>query len=729
MVVFCEKTKTFYLETDNSSYVLRILPTGMLQHVYYGARIARDDLCEHHLFVERELCPAVTLGETVSSPACIPQEYPCSGRGDFREPALVVQTADGRRVNELCYYSHRIINGKPTLERLPQLETDDTTIQTLEITLSDAVSEFDVCLSYTVFVKEDLIARHSTIINRSGAPLSLLRAASASVDMYSAGQFDILTLDGTWARERGINRRSLCPGTVSIQSCRGASGHQHNPFVALLAKDATERVGEVYGCALVYSGDYRASATLEPFGTVRLQIGICPETFTWKLEPGDSFTTPEALLVYSDKGLNGMSQSFHTACRRYLGKCVDRTLRHPIVINNWEAMYFSLNEEKMTCFIHNCADLGIDTVVMDDGWFGRRNSDSGSLGDWFVNEEKFPNGLQGVIDVCHTHGMNFGIWLEPEMISRNSELFDQHPDWCIHAPGRDPLESRHQLVLDMSREEVVDHVYDTVSGLLSAYNISYVKWDMNRNITDNGSEWLGADRQDEFNHRYILGVYELMHRLTKKFPHVFFEGCSGGGGRFDFGILYYMPQIWTSDDSDAIERLKIQYGTSLVYPPSTMAAHVSACPNHQTGRTVPFKTRGDVAQMFSFGYELDVGILPEDEKHQIREQTARHRQLEALINDGTFYRLRSPFEENYCAWQVVSTDHSRSCVMLAQRTAEPACSGTFLRVCGLDPDRRYNVVQLGKTFAGSTLMNAGLPVLIMRTDYATVIFDIIALSE
>ena len=726
MIIFSSETNTFYLETACSSYIMRVLPTGMLHHVYYGARIGRDDLSAYHLFDERILCPAVEVGNAVSSPACIPQEYPCTGRGDFRAPAIVVQTEDGRQVNELLYVKHRIIDGKPRLTGLPQLEADETATQTLEITLRDAVAGFEVALYYTVFEQENVIARHSVIVNCSDKPMRLLRAASISMDMYGADDFDFLTLDGTWARERAINRRPLCSGTVLVESRRGASSHQHNPFAALLKKNADEHSGEVYGCALVYSGNHRISAEWEPYNTVRFQAGICPDTFTWKLEAGDSFTTPEALLVYSKQGLNGMSQSFHAVCRGYLGKCAVSDLHRPIVINNWEAMYFDVNEEKMKAFIRNCAGLGIDTVVMDDGWFGCRNGESGSLGDWVINPEKFPNGLEGVIDTCHEHGMQFGIWLEPEMISRQSHLFEQHPDWCIHAPGREPVESRHQLILDMSRNEVVDHVYNTVAALLRNYDISYVKWDMNRNITDNGSDWLGADRQGEFDHRYILGVYELMRRLTTAFPHVFFEGCSGGGGRFDFGILYYMPQIWTSDDSDAIERLKIQYGTSLVYPPSAMSAHVSACPNHQTGRSVPFKTRGDVAQMFSFGYEMDVGLLSEEERQQICEQTARHREWEPLINQGVFYRLRDPFQENYCAWQLVSADGNRCAVMLAQRTAEPACSGIFLRLCGLEPERRYEVVQLGKVYTGAMLMNAGIPVLMMGQDYATTTFDVIA---
>ncbi|MBQ9963692.1 MAG: alpha-galactosidase [Clostridia bacterium] len=726
MVSFHKETQTFYLETKRSSYVMRLLPNGMLHHVYYGARIARDDLCGYHLFVARELSPDVALDGVIASPDTIQQEYPCVGRGDYREPAVIVQTPDGRRVNELAYESHRIVNGKPLLPGLPQLKPDETQAQTLEITLYDRVCGFEVCLSYTVFEEENVIARHSRITNRTAEPLYLLRAASASVDLRSVADFDVLTLDGTWARERAIHRRPLAPGMTVIGGRRGASGHQHNPFVALLDRHATEDAGDVYGCVLVYSGDCCIGVEVDAFEMTRLQIGISPDTFTWKVLPQETFTTPEALLVYSPNGLNGMSQSYHAACRRYLGRCADGQLSHPVVINNWEAMYFSLNEEKMTQFIRNCAGLGIDTVVMDDGWFGHRNSDRSSLGDWYINREKFPNGLQGVIDVCHEQGMNFGIWLEPEMISRDSDLFRAHPDWCIHSPGREPMESRHQLVLDMTRGEVVDYLYAVISELLSIYDISYVKWDMNRNITDNGSDWLEPDRQGEFNHRYILGVYELMRRLVTAFPQVVFEGCSSGGGRFDFGLLYYMSQIWTSDDSDAIERLKIQYGTSLVYPPSCMTAHVSACPNHQTGRAVPFKTRGDIAQMFSFGYELDVGLLPEAEKQQIREQTASHRTRESLINDGTFYRLRSPFEGNYCAWELVSPDLDRACVMLAQQTAEPACPGTFLQLRGLDPERRYTVLPLDKQFAGSTLMNAGLPILFLAQDHGTVILDLVS---
>ena len=400
MITFCRETKTFYLETAHSSYVMRVLPNGMLHHVYYGARIAQDDLCGQHLFIARELSPDVELDGVISSPDCIPQEYACFGRGDFREASVAVRTPDGRQVNELSYVTHQLTNGKPTLDGLPQLQADEAPVQTLQVTLRDTVSGFDVNLYYTVFEEEDLIARHCRIVNQTEESLYLLRAASVCVDLQAVADYDVLTLDGTWARERAVHRRPLCAGTVSTGARRGASGHQHNPFVALLNKDANEDTGEVYGCALVYSGDCRISVEQDAFETTRLQLGIDPDTFTWKLKPHDTFITPEGLLVYSDKGLNGMSRSFHAACRRYLGRCADRRLPHPIVVNNWEAMYFTLNEEKITRFIRSCAGLGIDTVVMDDGWFGHRNSDSSSLGDWYINKEKFPNSRQGVIDVC-----------------------------------------------------------------------------------------------------------------------------------------------------------------------------------------------------------------------------------------------------------------------------------------------------------------------------------------
>jgi len=721
MISVNKTLKTFYLETENSSIVLRVLEDGTLSQSYFGAKIGNDNLSNYHLFHKRELCPESVLGDNFASPSTIPQICPTTNRGDFRTPALSVQTENGRAINELTYKSYEILDKKPTDNALPYLKCE---AQTLAITLVDTVSGFEVVLYITPLESEDAFFFSNTIKNVTDKSLKLLRAASVSLDMAMVEDFDVITLDGTWGRERHINRRPITFGVTSVESRRGATGHEHNCFMALAEKGANENMGTVFGAALVYSGDFRALCEKEPFGYVRYQLGILPDSFSWLLNSGESFSTPEAIVVYSDEGLGGMSRSFHTVCRKYINNTPQKNLPHPIVINNWESMYFEVDEVKMKRFINNCIGLGIDTVVLDDGWFGKRNSDEGSLGDWFINREKFPGGLDEIIKICKDNSMRFGLWFEPEMISEKSELYKAHPDWCIHTADRKGITSRNQLILDFTRSEVVDYVYGVVAKMLTDYEIGYVKWDMNRNITDNGSEWLGADRQGEFNHRYILGVYDLARRLTNNFPNVFFEGCSGGGGRFDFGMLSFMSQIWTSDDTDAVERMKIQYGTSLVYPPEVMSAHVSAVPNHQTGRTVSFETRANVAQFFSFGYELDVGQLTEDDRAKITGQTDYHRSIEELITTGDFYRLNSPFTENYCAWCMVSKDKNTAAVMLAQVTAEPASAGKFIKLKGLDPDKNYKISSTNEVFSGKTLMNAGIPLLILEKDHASMIIDI-----
>ena len=724
MILFNKENRTFYLETEKTSYIMRILENNVLCHCYYGSKIASDDMQYYNLFKFLDFASVFPVEGKHASFDALPQECPTSGRGDYRAPAVVLENELGRKVNALTYKNHQILGGKPSFSEMPQLDASEKDCETLKIILEDSVNGFEVVLYYSVFAKENVIARRTEIKNTSDKKLKILNAASLCLDMELKG-FDMITLEGAWGRERHIERYPLHHGMASVESRRGASSHQLNPFAALVTKNTDEDYGEVYAATLIYSGDFKISAEKDHYGNTRFLAGLNPETFSWELKAEERFVTPEALLVYSKEGLGGMSKAFHAVCRNYLGKSADKNIKHPIVINNWEAMYFDITEEKLFQFIQECKGLGIDTMVLDDGWFGHRTCDDSSLGDWFVDKNRFPGGLYNVVKCCKDNGMKFGIWFEPEMISEDSELFKAHPDWCIHAEGFKPVEARNQLVLDMSRKEVCDAIYEQVAAILTEYDISYVKWDMNRHITDNGSAWLSPNRQGEHAHRYILGVYYLMDRLTKQFPKVFFEGCSGGGGRFDFGILYYMPQIWTSDDSDAVERLKIQYGTSLVYPPSSMVAHVSACPNHQTGRITPFKTRGDVAQICNFGYELNVGSLTEEEKEMIKEQTAKHRELEELVGEGDLYRIHNPFEGNTCAWQLVSKDKMKSYVVFVRVNAEPNYKPEYLRVKGLDADKTYTVKQLGITVKGSTLMNAGIPILIGTQDYKSLTFDII----
>lgn len=723
MIYFAQEEKIFYLETANTSYVMRLLPNGWLTHVYYGKKVGRDDFHYYELFANQCFSPLLWQEGKMCSSDTVPKEYAAFGRGDMRAASFAAAGDNGRSIGELSYVSHQIVAGKVLFYGMPQLDAKPDEADTLIITLRDEVSGCETDLYYSVFEKEDIISRRTVVRNVTDQTVQLQQAASAMMDMESA-EFDFVTLAGAWGRERYVERSPLRMGTVSVDSRRGASSHALNPFAALARKNTDDKQGEVYGFSLIYSADFRISVEVSAYNNLRLSMGIQPDTFSWELAPGAQFVTPEALLTFSDKGFNGMSQNFHEICRRQLGKSADRSMRHPVIINSWEAMYFDITEEKLRQFAQDSKDLGIDVLVLDDGWFGHRDRDNSSLGDWYVDKRKFPNGLKPVIDACHENGMDFGIWVEPEMISADSDLYRAHPDWAIHCDDLAPIESRWQLVLDMARPEIVDYIYEKIAAILAENDIAYVKWDMNRNLTDNGSAFLPAHRQKEHTHRYMLGVYDLMDRLTKRFPHILFEGCSGGGGRFDFGILYYMPQFWTSDNSDAIQRLKIQYGTSMVYPPESMVAHVSACPNHQNGRVTPFETRGEVAQMCSFGYELDPGKLTDGERAAIRQQIRKHRRLEFLTQNGDFYRLVSPFETEECGWQIVSKDKKESYVMFCFTLGTTNDRYGYLRLEGLDPDGKYEVAPLGVTLTGATLMNAGLPLRYFEKDFVAVSFEL-----
>ncbi|MGB3721144.1 MAG: alpha-galactosidase, partial [Hyphomicrobiaceae bacterium] len=540
--------------------------------------------------------------------------------------------------SELVYDSHRIVPGKPKLPGLPAtyVERDDEA-ETLEITMKDPASGLAVVLSYTVFEKWNAIARSARLINNGSTAIEVQRALSMSVD-FAHDRYDLLQLSGAWARERYVHRRPLVPGLQAVESRRGSSSHVQNPFVALLERGADEDHGGVYGVSLVYSGNFTAGVEVDQFHSPRLFIGINPFDFGWRLEPGESFQTPEAVLVFSAEGLGGMSRKYHDLYRSRLCRGTFRDKTRPILVNNWEATYFNFDADKIEAIARAGKELGIELFVLDDGWFGKRDSDNSSLGDWFVDRRKLPNGLEDLVQRVRNLDMQFGLWFEPEMVSPDSELYRAHPDWCLHIEGRRRTEARQQLILDLSREDVQDYIVKTISGILSSAPITYVKWDMNRNMTEIGSAKLPPERQRETAHRYMLGLYSVLDRITSAFPHVLFESCSGGGGRFDPGMLYYMPQTWTSDNTDAISRLKIQYGTSIVYPVSAMGAHVSAVPNHQVGRVTPLETRGHVALSGNFGYELDLTKFTEEEKEIVKAQIALYKEIRHLVQFGDFYR-------------------------------------------------------------------------------------------
>ncbi len=728
-ITYLADTREFHLHNGQISYVLGVHQDGTLGHLTFGPSLAPGRSYAH-------LVPRGFAGfaNRVGDPVAF--EYPTTGSGDYRVAALEVELADGSGVLHLVYTGHRILAGKPAVPagggHLPvaYVETDDEA-DTLEVTLVDAPSGVTVELSYSIFRDLPVIARSARIRNAGGATVRLNAAMSATLDLPDA-RWELVQLSGTWAREAHVTARTLRPGRQSVGSDRGASSHQHNPFIALRRATTTEASGEAYGFSLVYSGNFVAETEVDPFETTRVRIGISPNTFAWTLAPGEEFTTPEAVLVYSGSGLGAMSDALHRLYRERLARGSWRDRPRPVLINNWEATYFAFDEAKLLEIAAAARDLGVELFVLDDGWFGSRDDDTTSLGDWFVDQRKLPGGIAGVASKVEALGLHFGLWIEPEMVSERSRLFEAHPDWAVGVPGRPRTESRQQLVLDMSRPEVVDHLLGVLSEILASAPISYVKWDMNRTLTEPFSVGLPADRQGEFFHRHILGVYDLYARLTAAFPEILFESCSGGGGRFDPGLLAFAPQAWTSDDTDAIERLRIQWGTSLAYPLSAMGAHVAAVPNHQTGRRTPIDTRAAVAFFGVFGYELDPTALDQRDRQAIVAQIAFYKAHRDLFQRGRFVRLESPFEGdgNRVAWMVVAPDASQAIVGFYQALNHPVPPAARLRLRGLDPDRLYRVsgwpstedplfVDNAGARGGDELMSVGLSLGAHRDDSAT----------
>jgi alpha-galactosidase len=681
-----QETREFHLRNDWLSYVVGVHENGALGQLYLGPALARGRSYRH-------LIPDEFRGFSNRLGDPVPLEYPTAGSGDYRIPAIALEHADGSTVLDLGYVGHRIVRGKPAATGLPAtyVENDDEAT-TLEVDLADVPTGTAVTLSYTVFRDVPAVARSARIRNDGTRTIRLGCAMSASLDLPDS-DWELVHLSGTWARERHLRIRRLEVGHQSISSPRGSSGHQHNPFLALQRVTTVEDAGEAIGFSLVYSGNFLAEAEVEPFGTTRVRIGIDPETFGWTLEPGAAFDTPEAVIVYSDAGLGALSDAYHRLYRERLARGAWRDRLRPVLVNNWEGTYFDFTEERLLAMATVARDVGIELFVLDDGWFGRRDSDNSSLGDWFVDRRKLPGGIDGLARRVEALGLRFGLWIEPEMVSERSELFAAHPDWAIGVPGRARTEGRQQYVLDMSRPEVVDHLFAVLSDLLGGAPISYVKWDMNRYITEPYSIALPPERQGEFFHRYILGVYALYERLTRAFPEILFESCAGGGGRFDPGLLAYAPQAWTSDQTDAIERLAIQWGTSLVYPLSSIGAHVSAVPNHQVGRITPLATRAAVAFFGVFGYELDTTALTEDECRQVSEQVEFYKAHRDVLQRGRFVRLRGPFEGdgNETAWMAISGDARRGIVGFYQALNRPVPGPDRLRLRGLDRRLSYRV--------------------------------------
>ncbi|MBT2292637.1 alpha-galactosidase [Paenibacillus albidus] len=722
-IFYDSKDHVFHLQSKETSYVIQLLHTGIPAHVYWGRKIRSGPLATILQRTERCSFSPTPFPEDMSlSYDTLAQEYPAYGVGDFRNPAYQIQAPNGTTTSEAIYDKHRIYKGKPTLEGLPATYAEhEDEAETLELELVDAVAGLRIILTYTVFGELNALTRSVRFLNEGTDSLKLLRTLSMSVD-FRDSNYDLLHLSGTWAGERNVERRALAPGLQGIESRRGSSSHGQNPFIALLAKGADEDHGDVYGVSLVYSGGFTAQAEVDPYKTTRLSMGVNPFDFSWLLEAGESFQTPEAVLVFSADGIGAMSRTYHKLYRTRLCRGVFRDQTRPVLVNNWEATYFDFNADKIEAIAKAGSELGMELFVLDDGWFGHRDNDRSSLGDWFVDCKKLPEGLEDLAKRVNALDMQFGLWFEPEMISPDSELYRQHPDWCLHVPNRRRTEGRMQLVLDFSRADVCQAIGDQIADVLRSAPISYVKWDMNRNMTEIGSALLPPERQRETAHRYMLGLYSVLERITSEFPNVLFESCSGGGGRFDPGMLYYMPQTWTSDNTDAISRLKIQYGTSIVYPLSSMGSHVSAVPNHQVHRNTSLELRGHVAMSGNFGYELDLTKFREEEKATVKEQVALYKELRSLVQFGEQYRLLSPFEGNETAWMIVAEDKSEAVAVYVRVLAEPNDKLYHLRLKGLDPQSDYEWIEGGGVYGGDHLMYAGLPVPHLQGDFQSVLW-------
>ena len=700
--------KIFTLETDHTMYQMQADAYGVLRHLWYGAKTGCD------MFYLQDY-PDVGFSGNIYAAGndrtysldTLPLEYAGAGVGDFRVPAVAAVHADGSSALDLRYYSHTVKPGKYGIEGLPAVYAAEDEAETLEVVLRDTASAVEVTLLYAVLPALDLVTRCARIRNLGETPVTLTKAASLCLDI-SRGSWEWVHFHGRHAMERQMERRLLFHGIQEIGSTRGTSSHHQNPTVLLCTPDCTETAGACIGAALVYSGSHQTRLECDQLGQVRMVMGIHPDLFRWELKAGETFSTPEVMLSYSDTGLETLSHHFHQAIREHICRGKYQLAERPVLINNWEATYFGFDTEKILHIAEEAARLGVDMLVLDDGWFGKRDDDCSGLGDWFVNETKLSGGLHDLVEKIKGMGMRFGIWFEPEMISEDSDLYRKHPDWAIRIPDRAPMRSRYQLVLDMANPEVQEYLFRVMSDVLHSADISYVKWDMNRSISDWYTRTLPADRQGEMPHRYVLGLYALLERLTAAFPDVLFEGCSGGGGRFDAGMLYYCPQIWCSDDTDAYERTKIQYGTSFFYPVSAVGSHVSTVPNHQTGRITPFETRGTVAMAGSFGYELDLNLLSDGEKQEVAEQIRQFKTYGPLIHNGKYYRLTNPMAEDAALWEFAAQDGSEVLVQGMLFHAEANVLRRTVQLRGLDAEKRYRLDGTEQVYTGAALMAGGV---------------------
>lgn len=707
-IVYHQNSKEFHLFNDEISYIIKVLQNGNLGHLYYGKRIKDRENFQHLLEIRKRPMATCYFEGSDFSLEHIKQEYPSYGSGDMKYPAYEILQENGSSITEFKYKSHNIFKGKNKLENLPATYVEDENeATTLEIVIYDEVIKTEISLYYTIYENFPVITRSAKIKSFNNEKLVLTNAMSFSVDLPDY-KYEMIELTGAWSRERNVKIRKLEHGTQGIYSMRGCSSNNHNPFIALKRFNTDEFSGEVYGFSLVYSGNFLAQVDVDTYDVARVTLGINPNNFNWTLSNGEEFQTPEVVSVYSDEGLNKMSQAYHTLYRTRLARGYWRDRERPILVNNWEATYFDFNEEKIISLAEKAKELGIELLVLDDGWFGKRNDDTSSLGDWYVNLEKLPNGISGLSKKVTDMGISFGLWIEPEMVNKDSDLYRAHPEYMLATPNRNISHGRNQYILDFSKKEVIDYIYAMLEKVISESKISYIKWDMNRCMSEVFSSGMDSEYQGKVMHKYILGVYDLYERLISKFPEILFESCASGGARFDPGMLYYAPQCWTSDNTDAIERLKIQYGTSMVYPLSSIGSHVSAIPNHQVFRNTPIETRANVAYFGTFGYELDLNKLSKEEQEKVKEQVKFMKEYRSLIQKGIFYRISSPFEEKFTAWQIVSEDKKCSLVGFYRPLQEVNSSFKRIKLLGLDPNLEYTVSINDTVNYGDELMNLGL---------------------
>ena len=714
-ILFDNIKNIFTLHTRHSTYQMQVDKYGFLLHLYYGRKT--QGTTEYVLtYADRGFSgnPYDVGPDRTYSMDALPQEFPCQGNGDFRSPAIAVKNTDGSYGCDLRYKSHEVKKGKYGIKGLPAVYADETEAETLEILLEDPVTKLQVILLYGVLPECDVITRSARIVNAGEGIIYLEKVQSACLD-FVTGNYDIISFYGRHAMERNFQRRPVSHGSFKIGSRRGTSSHQYNPLMILARPDTNEDFGGCYAMSFVYSGSFQGEAEVDQYNQTRALLGLQEEQFSYPLKSGDVFYVPEAVLSYSGQGLAKLSQNLHRCYRTHLCRGKYKEVARPILVNSWEAAYFNIDGKTLYDLAVHAADLGIEMLVMDDGWFGKRDDDNSSLGDWVVNEKKLGEPLKDFIEKVNGLGIKFGIWFEPECVNEDSDLFREHPDWVFQSPGRKPILGRNQLILDFTRKDVVDAIFERMCSVLDQGNIEYVKWDMNRSMTDKYS--VAAEEQGRISYDYMLGLYDFLERLMARYPDLLIEGCSGGGGRFDPGMLYYTPQIWCSDNTDALDRLRIQYGTSFGYPASTVGSHVSIVPNEQTGRITSLETRGVVAMAGIFGYEMDLGTLSETEKETVREQIKKYRRYAPLIQNGLYYRLSNPFEDETAAWEFISEDGTEALVSVVMLEIHGNMTVNYVRLKGLESGRSYREEESGCIYDADTLMEIGIPMPMKGGEY------------